>query len=88
MGSPGTPLTLGIRPEHVVLNTAGKISLTLEPGLEERHGADTLVHCRVAEAPDTSMVVRLDGDAAIPTDRFVATTSAFHLFDPGSGARL
>lgn len=88
LGEPGQKLTLGIRPEDLLPNVAGDVSLPLEPVFEEKLGADTLLHCRIEGIDEPTIVLRLGGSATIPVQSFVAAASAFHLFDPVSGARL
>jgi sn-glycerol 3-phosphate transport system ATP-binding protein len=80
----GTHLTIGIRPEHVVLDPQG---LPLAVDLIEPLGSETLLHGRLADG--TPLVVKLVG--AVPPGTSLAVTlpsAALHVFDAETGRRL
>ena len=88
---PGIPVaardgavTLGIRPEHVVLADSG-IPVVVE--LVEPLGSETLVHGRMADG--TVLLAKLLGAAAVSDRAVLAIDPAqVHLFDPESGRRM
>src|SRR6185437_13015442 len=59
-GADGTPLTLGIRPEHLALGRGG---LSLAVDLVEPLGSETLVHGRLRADATQELVVKLSGRA-------------------------
>ena len=80
----GAAVTLGIRPEHVVIDPAG---LSLSVVLVEPLGSETLVHGRLQDG--TAMMLKLPG--AVPVADALAIDlppAALHLFDAASGQRL
>jgi sn-glycerol 3-phosphate transport system ATP-binding protein len=80
----GTHLTIGIRPEHVVLHPQG---LPLAVDLVEPLGSETLLHGRFADG--TPLVVKLVG--TVPTGAPFAVAlppAALHVFDAETGRRL
>jgi sn-glycerol 3-phosphate transport system ATP-binding protein len=77
-------VTLGIRPEHVSLNTGG-IPITVE--LVEPLGSETLVHGRMADG--TALLAKLPGAAPVAERVEVALTpSELHVFDATNGRRI
>jgi sn-glycerol 3-phosphate transport system ATP-binding protein len=86
--APGTPVTAGLRPEHLAPDAEGKIELEVE--MAEPLGADTLLHGRFGAAHEL-MTVRADGHVrADPGEKrfFSIDPARVHLFDPQSGRRL
>ncbi|HUB13432.1 MAG TPA: sn-glycerol-3-phosphate ABC transporter ATP-binding protein UgpC [Acetobacteraceae bacterium] len=85
-GADGRPLTVGIRPEHLVLREGG---LTLEVDLIEPLGSETLVHGHLPGAPADTLVMKLPGHAP-PGERLPVTVPPdyIHVFDAGSGRRI
>ncbi len=82
------PVTLGIRPEHLVADPDGPIVLRVD--VLEQLGANTLVHGTLA-GTRTELTASLDGVRQIATGNeiaFTATGEALHLFDRDSGKRL
>ncbi len=88
-GRGGSPVTLGIRPEHLRHATAdGADTFTLRVEVAERLGPDTLVHGSVG---NENLVARLPGTMDIASGdsiRLDAGADSLHLFDPESGRRL
>jgi sn-glycerol 3-phosphate transport system ATP-binding protein len=84
----GTPVALGIRPEHLVPVPAGPLELTIE--LAEPLGADTLLHGRFGEANELVTVRQAGHVLAKPGEkrRFAAEPERLHLFDSQTGKRL
>ena len=90
-GPTNTPITVGIRPEHLSLprDTAPGETLDVTVDLVEALGADTLVHGRVAG--DTVLLARLPGNfTARPGDKLTLAVAAdsVQLFDQTSGKAL
>jgi sn-glycerol 3-phosphate transport system ATP-binding protein len=84
----GTPVTLGLRPEHFVPTDHG--ALELEIDLAEPLGADTLLHGRFGHARELA-TVRLPGHVlAKPGEkrRYAVSPERLHLFDAQTGKRL
>ena len=84
----GTPVAVGIRPEH--LHPAADGPLEFEIELAEPLGADTLLHGRFGEAHEL-VTVRQGGHVqARPGEkrRFRADPGHLHLFDSQSGRRI
>ena len=79
--APGTAVSLGVRPEALLLDPAGPITGTVR--LVERLGGLTLLHVSVEGSG--SLTVQTDGaDATRPHEvvRLSVDTAASHLFDP------
>ncbi|HEX4261406.1 MAG TPA: sn-glycerol-3-phosphate ABC transporter ATP-binding protein UgpC [Acetobacteraceae bacterium] len=75
-------LTVGIRPEHVVVDGAG---LPMQVNLVEPLGSETLLHGRVGQG--TEITVKVTGAApSAPHLRF--PREALHLFDAATGRRM
>ena len=85
LGRPGhTAVTLGIRPENVVV-TPGGLPLSVE--LVEPLGSETLVHGRLADG--TALLVKQPGATPVGESLTVALPpAALHVFDAATGARL
>ena len=84
----GTPVAVGIRPEH--LHPAADGALEFEIELAEPLGADTLLHGRFGEAREL-VTVRQGGHVlAKPGEkrRFKADPGHLHLFDSQTGKRI
>ncbi|MGH7054992.1 MAG: ABC transporter ATP-binding protein [Stellaceae bacterium] len=83
-GADGAPLTIGIRPEHILLDPGG---MPLAVDLIEPLGSETLLHGRLADA--TPLVVKIAGAAPSRETFAVALpAAAVHVFDAESGRRL
>src|SRR5476649_998 len=86
--APGTPVSVGIRPEHLLPYTNGPLELEIE--LAEPLGADTLLHGRVGAVQEL-MTIRQPGHVlAKPGEkrRFNIDAKNLHLFDQQSGKRI
>jgi ABC-type sugar transport system ATPase subunit len=86
-GAPGTPVLVGLRPEHLDLAADGPLALRVE--LLERLGADTILHGRLANG--AALTARTAANFAPDlgdTARFAIRPDKIHLFDPDSGKRL
>jgi len=85
-GPDGRALTIGIRPEHLVLGAGG---LTLEVDLIEPLGSETLVHGHLPGADADTLVMKLAGQAP-QGERLgaVVPPEHMHVFDTASGKRL
>ncbi len=84
----GTPVAVGIRPEH--LHPAADGALEFEIELAEPLGADTLLHGRFGEAREL-VTVRQGGHVlAKPGEkrRYKAEPEHIHLFDSQTGKRI
>ena len=84
----GTPVALGIRPEH--LHPAADGSLEFEVELAEPLCADTLLHGRFGEARELVTVRQSGHVLAKPGEkrRFKAEPGHLHLFDSQTGRRI
>ncbi|OLF54221.1 ABC transporter ATP-binding protein [Pseudomonas chlororaphis] len=60
--SVGSPVTLGIRPEHLELARPGDCTLTVTADVSERLGSDTFCHVRTASGE--ALTLRIRGDLA------------------------
>ena len=77
-------VTLGIRPEHVVVAPGG---LLLTVDLVEPLGSETLVHGRLADG--TPMLVKQAGAKPVgETLQITLPPADLHVFDAGTGVRL
>jgi sn-glycerol 3-phosphate transport system ATP-binding protein len=86
-GMSGTPVLVGLRPEHLDLAPDGPLALRVE--LLERLGADTILHGRLASG--VALTARTAANFAPSlgdTARFAIRPEHIHLFDPDSGNRL
>ena len=78
-------VTIGIRPEDIVANTDGPLSLTID--LVEELGAHRLLHGRLM---DQAISVHVGKDSVLQAGQLQVSfkPNALALFDPKSGARL
>ena len=86
----GRPVTLGIRPEHMVLSQESEATSHVAVDLVEQLGADTLIHGHFGHDRH-DLTLRLPGiqsPAAGETIPVAIAPAHLHLFDPDSGARL
>ncbi len=86
--SAGTPVAVGLRPEHLRPASDGPLEFEIE--LAEPLGADTLLHGRFGAAREL-VTVRQGGHVlASPGERrrFAIDPSHLHLFDSQSGRRI
>jgi len=86
--APGTPVALGLRPEHLLPQSDGPLEFEIE--LAEPLGADTLLHGRFGDAREL-ITVRLGGHVtAKPGElrRFTIGATRLHLFDSQTGKRI
>ncbi len=84
----GTPVAVGIRPEHLHPATDGSLEFEIE--LAEPLGADTLLHGRFGEAREL-VTVRQGGHVLAKLGdkrRFKADPGHLHLFDSQTGKRI
>jgi sn-glycerol 3-phosphate transport system ATP-binding protein len=84
--TPGTAVTVGLRPEHLETAAGGPIDLAVD--LVEMLGADTIVHGVVAGAP---LLARLPGTVPVRVGERIplgVVASQIHLFDKATGKRL
>ncbi len=85
---PGTPVALGMRPEHLLPSNDGALEFDIE--LAEPLGADTLLHGRFGEAREL-VTVRQGGHVLAKAGekrRFSIGATRLHLFDLQSGKRI
>ena len=81
-------VTVGLRPEHIVANTDGPLSMTVQMG--EPLGANTLLHGRITGSND-AFTISLPGvhhAVAGETIRFGVERDNLHFFDQQNGQRL
>jgi sn-glycerol 3-phosphate transport system ATP-binding protein len=84
----GTPVALGMRPEHLLPSPDGVLEFDIE--MAEPLGADTLLHGRFGEAREL-VTVRQGGHVlAKPGEkrRFSIGATRLHLFDSQTGKRI
>ncbi len=82
------PVTLGIRPEHLVADPQGPIRLEVD--VLEQLGANTLVHGLLA-GTKTDLTASLEGVRDVPGGHeltFSAPPEALHVFDRATGQRV
>jgi sn-glycerol 3-phosphate transport system ATP-binding protein len=85
-GADGHGLTIGIRPEHLVIDPDG---MPLRIDLVEPLGSETLIHGRLAAPGETSLVLRVAGKAPAGDVIPVAVPPALmHVFDAATGSRM
>ena len=85
-----TPVTLGIRPEHLNLSDDRPGVLHLEAELIETLGADTVVHGRLP-GENGLLTVRLDGIRPVTAGERIALAAdpaMLHVFSKDSGQRI
>ena len=83
-------VTVGVRPEalHVKDHTDGLIATVVTV---EELGSDSYLYCTVASHADLTVVARAEGLSSVrsrQTVTLVPDTTAVHLFDTATGARL
>jgi sn-glycerol 3-phosphate transport system ATP-binding protein len=100
VGPGGLAVTIGIRPEHVGVDTdplgvgdaaalPTTASLRLDIDLVEPLGSETLMHGRLHAVPGQEIVARVAGHAMAADQVTLRLTAAdLHLFDRASGRRL
>ena len=84
----GQPVTVGVRPEHLKIDTSGPLGMEVE--LSEPLGAETLVHGRLAGTGE-AITVRLAHTDIQATGALLplsVDSARLHVFDAESGARL
>jgi multiple sugar transport system ATP-binding protein len=81
-------LTVGIRPEHLLIGGDGE--LTLEVALVEDLGSDSYIYGHLAGDADSQVIVRATRDHPRPgeTVKVKADTAHLHLFDGATGLRV
>ncbi len=62
--APGDNITLGVRPEHVLLNGKGEIQLSAEIYIIERLGGESYIHL-MPDNTDNIFIVRVHGDTKL-----------------------
>ena len=92
LGMAGRAVTVGIRPEHLLLNGEAGANQTIPVTVDlvEALGADTLVHGRVGSS-DKVLLGRLPGNALVRAGdqlQFSIRAEDLHLFDPETGRSL
>jgi sn-glycerol 3-phosphate transport system ATP-binding protein len=82
------PVTVGIRPEHIIPDPDGPLSITVQMG--EPLGANTLLHGRISGTRDAFTVSFAGVHHAVTGDviRFGVDPKNLHFFDPHGGERL
>ncbi len=86
----GLEVTLGIRPEHLIVTEKGAGPVDLMVDMVEALGADTLVHGHLG-ADRTVVTVRVPGVTKVASGDIlplICEPECLHLFDPQSGTRL
>jgi sn-glycerol 3-phosphate transport system ATP-binding protein len=86
----GQDVTLGIRPEHLIVTEKGAGLVDLKVDMIEALGADTLVHGYLG-TDRTVVTVRVPGVMKVVAADILPLTcepERLHLFDPQSGTRL
>jgi sn-glycerol 3-phosphate transport system ATP-binding protein len=86
--APGTPIALGLRPEHLLPASDG--ALEFEIDMAEPLGADTLLHGRFGSAREL-VTVRQGGHVTARAGerrRFSIGATQLHLFDSQTGRRI
>jgi multiple sugar transport system ATP-binding protein len=85
-------LVIGIRPEQLSIGGAslGEQSLTVQVVLVEDLGSDSYVHGRLADDPDSNLIVRSGRDHPRPGEviKVGVDTARLHMFDAVTGLRL
>jgi len=84
-GADGMPLTIGIRPEHLIAGPGLDVAIDLIEPL----GSETLVHGHLSGGKDQPLTVKLSG-AAPAADRlsFAPLPEHLHVFDRATGQRI
>jgi sn-glycerol 3-phosphate transport system ATP-binding protein len=86
--APGTPVALGLRPEHLLPSSDGPLEFEIE--LAEPLGADTLLHGRYGAARELVTVRQGGHVTARPGEvhRYSVGATRLHLFDSQTGRRI
>jgi sn-glycerol 3-phosphate transport system ATP-binding protein len=86
--APGTPVAVGLRPEHLLPSSDGPLEFQVE--MAEPLGADTLLHGRFGDARELVTVRQGGHVTAQPGElrRFSIGATRLHLFDSQSGRRI
>ena len=84
-GAAGMPLTLGLRPEHVLVGEAPD-ALPLTVDLVEPLGSETVVHGRLPDG--VPITVRVNGPFTGSSLPALLDPRELHVFDGGTGKRL
>jgi len=86
--APGTPVALGLRPEHLLPASDGPLEFEVE--LAEPLGADTLLHGRFGDVRELVTVRQGGHVTAAPGElrRFSIGATRLHLFDSQTGKRI
>lgn len=81
-------VTVGIRPEHIVADPKGPLSITVKMG--EPLGANTLLHGRIGDSSEAFTISLPGVHHAKPGEKiaFGVDPKNLHFFDPNSGARI
>jgi sn-glycerol 3-phosphate transport system ATP-binding protein len=83
-GGEGCPVTIGIRPEHLLRD--GGEGLALSVDLAEPLGSETVLHGRLADG--TLLTARVPGALATEAISLAPEPGALHVFDRQSGRRI
>jgi sn-glycerol 3-phosphate transport system ATP-binding protein len=87
----GKTITLGIRPEHIVVEKIADSGFTLPVAMVETLGADSLVHCGAEELSQPAITIRLPGiqpmDSGDPIS-FSFPSEKLHLFNAKTGLHI
>ena len=81
-------VTVGIRPEHIIADTNGPLSITVKMG--EPLGANTLLHGRIGDSTDAFTISLPGVHHAVSGEQisFSVAPNNLHFFDPATGARI
>jgi sn-glycerol 3-phosphate transport system ATP-binding protein len=84
----GTPVALGLRPEHLLPSSDGPLEFEIE--MAEPLGADTLLHGRFGDVRELVTVRQGGHVTARPGElrRFSIGATRLHLFDSLTGRRI
>jgi sn-glycerol 3-phosphate transport system ATP-binding protein len=81
-------VTVGIRPEHIIADPNGPLSVTVKMG--EPLGANTLLHGRLGDHVDAFTISLPGVHHAVSGEQiaFSVDPKNLHFFDPSTGARI
>ena len=85
---PEEPVTIGIRPEHIVAASHADQSLNCEVDIVERLGTTTFLYARLSDA-NAEIVAAVPGDSRVVSGEHIELgipSSALHLFDANGEA--
>ena len=88
--TPGTTLTVGIRPEHLAEATQSDVGLSVSVMFQEQLGADTLLHAR-SNVENHKLTVRFTGQRHFEPGTSMAlsfSSEHLHLFSSENGMRI